>query len=396
MNSPVSVNGPTRPSALGQPFAGSFALNGLFTIALIFLLKVAEPILLPILVAVIFTFLLSPMVRALRRRGIDDAIGAAIVVFGLLTVVGLLGSTLIGPATAWWERAPSNVQQLVDTADRVRRSIPLLTPPTQVEPRTSTRARAASAAPPAASSDPLKERITTEGIALTGTLLKKIGGVGLTAASIVILLYFLLASERWLIARTIEAIPQRRARVSVIGAVRAAQRDIAAFLATQALINLGVAVATGLAVAALGLPSPVLWGVVAGLLTFIPYLGPLLNFGLLMIAGALTFDEFGAVIAPALAFGAINIIESNFVSPWVVGRRLELSPLAVFLMIMVAGWLWGIAGAFIAVPFLVALRSACRRSRRMRPWCVYLDSGRTDPPSMRFLLGLRRRRRVVA
>ena len=226
-------------------------------------------------------------------------------------------------------------------------------------------------------------------------MLKKIGSVGLSAAAIVILLYFLLASERWLIARTIEAIPRRRARVSVIGAVRAAQRDIAAFLATQAMINLGVAITTGLAVAALGLPNPVLWGSVAGLLTFIPYFGPLLNFALLLVAGALTFDEFGAVIAPALAFGAINLIESNFVSPWVVGRRLELSPLAVFLMIMLAGWMWGIAGAFIAVPFLVALRSAFRRSRKLRRWCVYLDSGRTDTPSMRFLLGLRRRRKVA-
>lgn len=375
--------------------ASSFALNGLFAIALLFMLKFAEPVLLPILVAVIFTFLLSPTVRALRRRGIDDAIGAAIVVFGLLGAVGLLGSTLIGPATAWWERAPQNLQQLVDTVDRVRRSIPLLSPP-QVEVRTSARSRVVAAPIQTATPDPLKDKIATEGIALTGTLLKKFGSVGLTAAAIVILLYFLLASERWLIARTIEAIPRRRARVSVIGAVRAAQRDIASFLATQTLINLGVAVATGLAVAALGLPNPVLWGAVAGVLSFIPYLGPLINFALLIVAGALTFDEFGPVVAPALAFGAINIIESNFVSPWVVGRRLELSPLAVFLVIMVAGWLWGIAGAFIAVPFLVALRSACRRSKRLRPWCVYLDSGRTDPPSMRFLLGLRRRRRAVA
>jgi predicted PurR-regulated permease PerM len=117
---------------------------------------------------------------------------------------------------------------------------------------------------------------------------------------------------------------------------------------------------------------------------------------ILFLAGALTFEQPAEWFLPPLAFGAINLVESNFVTPWVVGRRLELSPLAVFLAVMFTGWLWGIAGAFIAVPALVALRSVARRSRSLRVWVTYLDRGREEPPSMRHLLGLRRRQRVAA
>jgi predicted PurR-regulated permease PerM len=174
--------------------------------------------------------------------------------------------------------------------------------------------------------------------------------------------------------------------------VRAAQRDIARFLGAQAIINVGVAIVTGVAVGLLGLPNPTLWGAIAGLLGFIPYLGPLATIVLLLIAGTLTFDSFTAMVAPAMAFGVINLIESNFVSPWFVGKRLEMAPLFVFTSVMVCGWIWGIAGAFIAVPLLVAIRAAARRSKSMGLWAVYLDRGR-EPPSMRSLLGLRRFRR---
>jgi predicted PurR-regulated permease PerM len=369
------------PPAAVSPRA-SLTLKLLTAVAVIYLLKAANDVLLPVIIAIILTFLLAPLVRGMRRRGIDEAIGAAVVVFGLVGVVGLLGARLAEPASEWLGRAPTTVQQLFDQFERVRRSVPVLSPP-------ESRGRAATSAP-----DPVQEKIATESVALTGTLLIRLGNMALLTAATVILLYFFLASERWLIARTVEAIPRRRARVALIGGFRAAQRDIATFLGTNAMINVGVGVATGVAVAVIGLPNPTLWGTVAGVLGFIPYLGPLITLVLLTLAGSLTFDTLPAMFAPAAAFGVINLIESNFVSPWVVGRRLEISPVVVFLAVIVCGWIWGIAGAFIAVPLLVALRAAARRSRSLRLWCVYLDRGR-EPPSVRLLLGLRRRRNTA-
>lgn len=375
-----------EPTRAGLP-TSSRAAQGLLAVALIVFFKYAQPVLLPIAVAIVFTFLFSPLVRRLRRYGLPDAVGAAVVVAGFVIAVVSLASVLATPAANWWEKAPQGIQQLIDRAEGWRRTVPFLAP---AQPAQRPASRAAPTPPPA---DPVKEKIASESVALTGTLLLNVGRAGIAAAAMLILLYFMLASERWLICRTVAAIPKRRARVAVIGAVRAAQRDIAAFLATLTVINAGVAVATGVACWLIGLPNPVLWGAVAGVMSLIPYLGPFVTLLTLALAGALTFNSVGEMLLPALAFAAINIVESSFVTPWIVGRRLELSPLAVFLAVMLVGWLWGIAGAFIAVPLLVALRSAARRSKSLRAWTQYLDRGRDEPPSMRRLLELRRKPR---
>jgi predicted PurR-regulated permease PerM len=370
-------------------------------VALIFLLESAREVVLPVAIAIILTFLLAPLVRILRHRGLNDATGAAVVVFGLLFTLGLLASRLVAPASEWMARAPRSVQQLIDSYERLRKSVPFMAPPEiALRPTMSTKGRPAAeiSAQALPTSDPLKDKIAIEGIALTGSLLKRATWVTVSTVATIILLFFFLASERWLMARTVEAIPKRRVRVAVLGGFRAAQRDIARYLGTQAMINAGVGIATTLALMAIGFPSPILWGVIIAVLGFIPYLGPLVFVALLLLAGTITYTTFGEIIAPALAYAVINVIESNFIAPWIVGRRLEMSPLFVFLAVMVCAWMWGVAGAFLAVPLLVIIRSAARRSKNLRLWCVYLDRGRPELPTMRALLGIglrRRRRRVL-
>ncbi|MBC8119812.1 MAG: AI-2E family transporter [Burkholderiaceae bacterium] len=378
-----------------------FAVKVIATVALIFLLERTREIVLPVAIAIILTFLLAPLVRMLRNRGLNDAAGAAVVVFGLLFVAGLLGSRLVAPVGAWVARAPTSVQQLIDAYETLRKSVPFLAPPQiALRPAVTAKGRPAAEVIPAAAApgapDPVKDKIAIEGIALTGSLIKQAAWVTVSTVATIILLFFLLASERWLMARTVEAIPRRRARVAVLGGFRAAQRDIARYLGTQAMINAGVGIATTIAMMLVGLPSPVMWGVIIAVLGFIPYLGPLVFIALLLLAGTITFTSFGDIVAPAVAYAIINVVESNFIAPWIVGRRLEMSPLFVFLAVMVCAWMWGVAGAFLAVPLLVIIRSAARRSKNLRLWCVYLDRGRPELPTMRALLGLglRRRRRL--
>jgi len=375
---------PTTPPPAPSPRA----LKALLIVVLVVFAKYAEAVLLPIAVALVLTSVLSPLVRGMRRFGVADALGAAVAVAGLMFSLSVLASAVAAPAAVWWEKAPQGIQQLIDRAEAWRRTVPFLAP---AVPRP---AAASRGAPPP--TDPVKERIASESLALTGALLMRIGNGGIFITATLILLFFLLASERWLVTRTVQALPRRRQRVTIIGAVRDAQRDIATFLATQAMINVGVGLATGLACWGIGLPNPVLWGALAAIMTFVPYLGPVVVLATLFLAGALAFEQPAEWLLPPLAFGAINILESNLVSPWVMGRRLELSPLAVFLSVMLAGWLWGIAGAFIAVPMLVAARSIARRSKSLRVWVTYLDRTRDEPSSLRHLLGLRRRPRLAA
>jgi len=370
-------------------------LRGLFAIVLVFALREAQPLLGPVVVAIVLTFVLAPLVRRLRRWGVPEVAGAGLVVLALLGSTVPLAASLAEPAAAWWEKAPTTVSQLLAQFDRLRAAIPGLAPPppppaqSPVAAARGNRAAAAAAAAaplPVSAVDPVRERLASEGMALTGVVLRQVVAFGFSGAATVILLYFLLASEHWMLSRCVEAVPGRRTRALLLGGVRSAQREIGRYLFAVGCINAAAGAITGLALWALGLPNPTLWGVVVAVLCFVPYLGPIIIVAMLLLAGMSTFTELPAMLAPAAAFMAIHSIESNAVSPWIVGRRLSLSPISVFLSVMFWGWLWGIAGALIAVPLLIALRSVCLRSRGLKLLCRFLEGNKRASPTLRSLL----------
>lgn len=357
--------------------------RGLLFIAAVFLLREAQALMVPIAVAVMFTFVLSTPVRFLRRHGIPEFIGAGVLVVSLIGGSALLATTLAGPASAWWQRAPATFDALVEHVDRLRATVWFLAPPEP--PPASPRALPT---PPA--DDPVKQKIVSESVALTGLVIGRTLSFTLSATATVILLYFLLASEHWLLSRTVEAITQRRRRALLISGVRSAQREIGRFIGALSMVNLGVAIVTMFLMMLIGLPNPVLWGSTAGILSFIPYIGPILVVVLLILAGVVSFAATPALIlAPAAAFLLVHAIESNLISPWFIGSRLALSRISVFLSVMFWGWLWGVAGALLAVPFLIGIRCACTRMRSMRRLCVYLNESRAPPPSLSSLLAPR-------
>jgi predicted PurR-regulated permease PerM len=362
---PSSPNAPLMPPWVGK---------ALLAIAVLFLLQAAQPVLLPLAAALMLTFVLFGPVRALTRLGLPPALGAAVVVAALLGALAIVGSALAGPAAEWWDRAPQNLQQLMQTVDRVRAQIPGLEPPRRV-------ARSAVQPP-----DPVKERIANEGFTMTRAVVGHLTGFALAGGVTVILLYFLLASEYQLLSHTVQTIPRRRTRMLVLAGVRQAQREVGQYLATAALINIVLGLLVGIVLAQIGLPNPLLWGALAAALNFVPYIGPLLMSAMLVLAGIVTFGLAWITLLPAACFLALHAVESNLVTPLVVGRRLRLSPIAVFLSVIIWGWIWGIAGAFIAVPMLLAIRAACRRVRSWRWLYGYLSDPLTKPTRLRSLV----------
>jgi predicted PurR-regulated permease PerM len=354
---PIAID-PTRRAA--APWIG----RGVLFVAVVLLLEHARPLLLPVTIAIVFTFVLAAPVRALRRLGVHEYIGAGLVIAAVLGIATLLLMLVAAPAAAWWSRAPLIVHELVDALQRWRDALfPYATP----EPLIRAPAATAGAA--------LGERLASEGWIFTRLAIGETISFALSASATVILLYFLLASERWLVMRTVAAVRRPRVRALILAGVRQAQRDIGLFISTMSLVNLALGVATGLALWLLGLPNPVLWGTTTAVLAFIPYLGPLLITLLLLLAGSVTFGTGVAMLGPPAAFLLLHGIEANFLSPMIMGHRLRLRPVFVFLAVMVWGWLWGIAGAFLAVPLLLALRAFCKRTRTLRLVCLYLEGG---------------------
>jgi predicted PurR-regulated permease PerM len=336
--------------------------RGLLFVAIVFLLEHARPLLLPVTIAIVFTFVLAAPVRALQRAGIHEYIGSGLVITAVLGVAVLLLMLVAAPAAAWWARAPLIVHDLVEALQGWRDALfPYAPPAPLVRPST------------AVPVDPLGERLASEGWTFTRLAIGETISFALSAAATVILLYFLLASERWLVTRTVAVVRRPRSRALILSGVRQAQRDIGLFISTMSLVNLALGVATGLALWLIGMPNPVLWGTTAAVLAFIPYLGPLLITLLLLLAGSVTFGTGAAMLAPPAAFLVLHGIEANFLSPMIMGHRLRLRPVFVFLSVMLWGWLWGIAGAFLAVPLLLGLRAVCKRLPTLRLVCLYLE-----------------------
>ncbi len=342
------------PLPPGRRRRGSIAVQGLFALSIIYTLYVASAFLLPVVLAILLTFLLRPLVTALARFWIPPALGAAVVVLGTVGVLGYTVWQLAEPAVTWAERAPSSLRD-------VERKLRILKAPMQTVSRATEQVEKLTTVDP---NTPTRQ-VEIKPTGLRDTLWEGTWGF-LGATSIMLTLcYFLLASGDFFVEKAVDVLPRLQDKKLAVRLIREVESQVSVYLLTTTLINAGVGLATGLAVWWLGLPNPVLWGVVSWLLNYIPYLGALVNIGLLAVAGLISFDHLTPALLPATAFLAINLVESNVVTPFVLGRRLELNPVMVFLGLTFWWWIWGIPGSLLAVPLLGSAKLICDRIPRL-------------------------------
>jgi predicted PurR-regulated permease PerM len=173
-----------------------------------------------------------------------------------------------------------------------------------------------------------------------------------------ILTIFLLSGGPPMLARMTAALAANLQATQALRVIEALRKELGRYYGTIALINLGLGVATGLAMLGLGVPNPFLWGAMAALLNFIPYVGSATTLAVLTIVALVSFDATSKILAVAGTYLALATIEGQVVQPLLVGRRLELNPILVFLAVWFGGWFWGVAGIAIAIPTLVALKVA--------------------------------------
>ncbi len=188
------------------------------------------------------------------------------------------------------------------------------------------------------------------------------------------MLYFLLASGDLFLRKTVRLIPTLRNKIQAVEVGREFQRELGRYFFTVSVINAGLGIATTIAMQSLGMPNAFLWGAMAMLLNYNPYLGPITSLAVLSMAAVMTFDDVARIWLVPVIFLALILLEGQLIQPIVVGLRLRLSPVMVFIAFLLLGWLWGIAGMFIAVPILVTLKGICDHVGRFAALGEYLGS----------------------
>lgn len=342
----------------------TWPLVGIFLLVAIAALKIGSSLLLPIVVSVLFTFLLGPPVRWLKRRGLPDAIGAALLVFG--TVIVLCGSIyfLAEPASEWLERAPKTMQQ-------VERKLKAVVRPLASIQATASKVEEATT-PTTPGDDTQKVQLAKPGLMsrVSGTTASFLGA----ALTVIFLTYFLLAAGTLFRQKLAEVLPGRSERAHVVEALAEIEVQMSRYLFLTTIINTVVGLLTWAFLSIIGMPNAALWGAVAGVLNYIPYVGALATVILIGIAGLVSFDTANTAFLAAGGFFVINMFESNLVTPMLLGRRLPLNAVALFLGLIFWGWIWGITGAVLAVPLTVMVKIICDHVKPLEPVALFLDS----------------------
>ena len=345
-----------RPSLLGDKAdVRHVSLVLLSVLAVLFTLHLAQGFILPIVLAILLNLLLSPVVHLLRKYArLPEALGAGLVIVVFLLVVGFGIYRLAPAASAWVARAPESMATLQ------RRIQPLRQPVERVT-------QAAEKVEEATDLDKETPQVEIKGPSLTSQVFGGTTAI-LSAATVVIFLtYFLLASGDLFLNKLVAVLPQLKDKKTAVRIVRETQSQVSLYLLVTTMINAGVGVATGLALALVGMPNPVLWGVVAAVLNFVPYIGGLVNTVVLTLAAFLAFEDTGRALLVPLVFTALNILEGNLITPMVMGRRMRLNTVAVFIGLVFWWYLWGIPGAILAVPMMATLKIACDHIESLAP-----------------------------
>jgi predicted PurR-regulated permease PerM len=343
------------------------AVWALLALAVLYTLHFARAVLFPLALAAILSLLLSPVVQALGRFALPRPVGAALVLAALLGASGLGVYSLSGPAAAWVARAPESLKEVEARGRRLLRPFDRFT-------------RAAAQMEDLASVDTDGATVTTVEVKGPGLGAALFGGVQNLLGLVVVvvpLLYLFLASGDRVLRSVVRALPRLRDKKRAVEIARETQRQISAYLFTLTVLNVGLGIAVAITMGLIGLPNPILWGVVAAVLSYVPTIGGIACGCILALAGLLTFDTLRQAMLPPLLFIVLNYFQDYLLTPLVMGRRLTLNPIVLFVGLVFWWWLWGVPGALLAVPMIATFKIFCDHTEALGPVGELIGD---DPP----------------
>jgi len=344
-----------------KPFGvQSISLTGLFILAVFYTMYFMRSVLLPIVLALLLSYLLRPILRGLARLKIPLPVGAAIILIGVIALVAYGISALATPTMGWLQKAPTGLAELQHKLLPVKKSLKQVTQATgEIEKLASTSAEMRTV-------EVKQHPITDMFFVRTPEFLASV-------ILSVILLYFLLVYDQAFISKLIKLLPTLSNKKTAVAIAHDIESQVSRYLFTITAINMCLGLAVGTAVGLLGLRNPVMWGVMVALLNFVPYLGALTGIICMTVGALLSFDSLGyALLFPAV-YLALGTLEGSFITPWIMGRSLTLNPVIILLSLTFWGWMWGIAGIILAVPILAAFKIVCAHIKPMEPLAEFLS-----------------------
>jgi predicted PurR-regulated permease PerM len=252
------------------------------------------------------------------------------------------------------QQAPTNMRKIERRVRDLKKPVQTMNNATQQVARMAQVGNAAQPPAPAAAPS-LGERLASGAFELVAG-----------AVTMFILLYFLLASGDMFLHKLIKALPNLDKQRAVVIA-RKIESEISTYLSTVTFINLALGAAVWGVMALIGVPNPLLWGVMAAITNYVPYLGAMTMYAVLTGLGFLTFNDLPHALMPPGAFLICNVLEAFLLTPMILGKRLMLNPVVIFLALSFWGWMWGITGAVMAVPIMVVFKIFCDHSEPLAP-----------------------------
>ncbi|HXF54363.1 MAG TPA: AI-2E family transporter [Hyphomicrobiaceae bacterium] len=318
---------------------------GLFLIAIVWCAHVAQPVVVPVLLAWVIATIAGPPIGFLQERGVPRVVSAILVTCSLVVVLLILLFLLSAPLTYWIGRA-------TELGMLIKQKLQVMSEPLAFLDEIRKSVSAVAGAEPGAIKveQPAANVFSTLFAILTPA-------VGQTILFVGAFLFQLIYWERIQKAAVL-LLRDRSTRLAALRTLKEINGNMSTYFSTLTIVNVCLAAVTVLLTWLVGLPNPLLWGVLAGLMNYIPYLGPAIVVGTLSVVGLIALPTLGEAAVAPLIYVAIATLEGYFITPAIMGKRLELNPFGVFLAIAFCAWLWGPIGAFLAVPLLIAVTVA--------------------------------------
>ncbi len=341
-------------------------------------IQAAQVILAPVMLAIIIGLMFGPLADMMESRGVPEGVSAGVAVLALILVIVASGFLFYGPLSEWAARAPMIWARLQEQLANLK------------EPMESLGALQEQLKG-VLGSDEAMEVTVEDGSTVTGIAMMA-PAIFAQVLIFLVSLYFFLATREQIRIATLSLCVSRRMRWRTAHVFRDVELKVSKYLLTITMVNLGVGVVVGLLMWAIGMPSPILWGALAAVLNYIPFVGQAFMAVVLFLVGLSTGGELGNALLPVALYWVVNFVEGNFVSPNLLGRTMTINPFMIFLSLTFWIWAWGPVGGLVAVPSLLVLYSiithilptrqvSSRKARRLVNQKATTDMADSEPRS---------------